>query len=89
MDLRFVLVYICRMGQIIIELPGKINRRYLLEDTEAVALLLRGLEQAARRVKTNPDATAEDLADARAAKRARKGELVGWETAKAFLDTLD
>lgn len=73
------------MGKIIIDLPLKINRRYLLNDVESAALLLQGLEASAIRVEENPAATAEDLADASSAGRARKGDLIAWEDVKKQL----
>jgi hypothetical protein len=61
------------MGKIIIELPLDINRRYQLNSVESATLLLQGLEASANLVEENPDTpTAEDLADVRAAKRARR-----------------
>ncbi len=75
------------MGQIIIETPGNIKRRYNMEDSETVEELLDGIEQYATRVKTNPARlTAEDAADIRAARRARKGDLIRWEDVKETLD---
>jgi hypothetical protein len=76
------------MGKII-NLPLNINRHYQLSDAESAALLLQDLEKSAKLVEKNPGkATVEDLADIRAARRARKGELIPWEDAKAYLDTL-
>lgn len=78
------------MGQIIIDLPQRIKRRYKIDDVESAAELLAALKISASRVVENPaKPTAEDLADIRAAKRARKGDFVSWEEAKAFLDRLD
>lgn len=78
------------MGQIIIDLPQRIKRRYKIDDVESAAELLAALQISAQRVTENPaKLTAEDLADIRAAKRARKGELISWEEAKVFLDRLD
>ena len=78
------------MGQIIIDLPQRIKRRYKIDDVESAAELLATLKISASRVVENPaKPTAEDLADIRAAKRARKGDFVSWEEAKAFLDRLD
>jgi hypothetical protein len=68
------------MGKITINLPPDINRRYQLNNAESTA----------KPIEENQDTpTAEDLADARAARRARKGDLISWEDAKAYLDTLD
>jgi len=60
------------MGKIIIDLPLNINRCYRLNDVESATLLLQNLEASAQRVKENSADAAEDLADIRAAKRARK-----------------
>jgi hypothetical protein len=61
------------MGKIIIELPLDINRRYQLNSVESATLLLQGLEVSANLIEENSDTpTAEDLADVRAAKRARR-----------------
>ncbi len=79
------------MGQIIIDVPQRgVKRRYKLEDAQTAAELLDNLQAKAQRVKVNSEKlSAEDLADIRAARRARKGEFVDWEDAKAFLDRLD
>lgn len=78
------------MGQIIIDLPLRVKQRYKIDDVESANELLAALQVKARRVKDNPEnLTAEDLADIRAAKRARKGDVVAWEDAKAFLQTLE
>jgi len=78
------------MGQIIIDLPSRINRRYRLDDEESANAILARLERDALPLKSNPvKLTAEDKADIRAARRARKGELIAWEDAKAYLKTLD
>ncbi len=78
------------MGQIIIDLPLSVKRRYKIDDVESANELLAALQNTARRVEDAPEKlTAEDLADIRAAERAReKGEFVAWEDAEAFLDTL-
>ncbi|MDQ3131506.1 MAG: hypothetical protein M3Q99_12195 [Acidobacteriota bacterium] len=78
------------MGQIIIDLPLRVKRHYKIDDVESANQLLADLQNTARRVEDNAEKlTAEDLADIRAAKRAReKGEFVAWEDAEAFLDTL-
>jgi hypothetical protein len=61
------------MGKIIIDLPLDINRRYQLNNAESATLLLQGLEASAKLIEENPDTpTAEDLADVRAARRARR-----------------
>ena len=79
------------MGQIIIDLPVRVQRHYQIDDVESATQLLVTLQNTARQIETD-DAeklTAEDAADIRAAKRARdKGEFVAWEDAKSFLDAL-
>jgi len=78
------------MGQIIIDLPSRIKRRYRLDNEELTKSILASLEAAALPVKTDSSKlTAEDKADIRAAKRARKGDLVAWEDAQAYLDKLN
>jgi len=78
------------MGQIIIDLPLRVKRHYKIDDVESANQLLADLQNTARRVGDDAEKlTAEDLADIRAAKRAReKGEFVAWEDAEAFLDTI-
>jgi len=78
------------MGQIIIDLPLRVKRHYKIDNVESANELLAALQNTARRVEDAPEKlTTEDLADIRAAKRAReKGEFVAWEDAEAFLDTL-
>lgn len=74
------------MGQIIIDLPQRIKRRYKIDDVKSAAELLAALQVSAQRVPENPaKLTAEDLADIRAAKRARKGDLVSWKEVKESL----
>ncbi|CAN5433592.1 hypothetical protein BH20ACI1_BH20ACI1_30440 [soil metagenome] len=78
------------MGQIIIDLPLRVKRHYKIDDVESANKLLADLQNTAQPVEDIAEKlTAEDLADIRAAKRAReKGEFVAWEEAEAFLDTL-
>lgn len=79
------------MGQIIIDLPVRVKRHYKIDDVEAANELLAALQNTARRVEDDDAGklTAEDLADIRAAERAReKGEFVAWKDAEAFLDSL-
>ena len=74
------------MGQIIIDLPQRIKRRYKIDNVKSAAELLAALKISAERVVENPaKPTAEDLADIRAAKRARKGDLVSWKEVKESL----
>ncbi len=71
------------MGQIIIDLPIRIKRRYRLDDPELTKTILRSLDDAATAtVKTNSGIaahgiklTAEDKADIRAARQAKKEYL--------------
>lgn len=62
------------MGQIIIDVPQRgVKRRYKLDDAKSAEELLTALQEKAQRIKMNPEKpTAEDLADIRAAKRARQ-----------------
>ena len=75
------------MGQIIIDLPLRVKQRYKIDNVESANELLAALQVKARRVKDNPEnLTAEDLADIRAAKRAReKGEFISLEQLKTEL----
>ncbi len=76
------------MGQIIIDLPLRVKRHYKIDDVESAKELLADLQIKARRVEDNNDEklTAEDLADIRAAKRAReKGEFISLEQLKTEL----
>jgi hypothetical protein len=75
------------MGQIIIDVPQRgVKRRYKMDDAKSAEELLTALQAKAKRVKVNPEKpTAEDLADIRAAKRARKGDLVNWKEVKEQL----
>ncbi len=75
------------MGQIIIDVPMRgVKRRYKMDDAKSAEELLTALQTKAKRVKVNPEKpTAEDLADIRAAKRARKGDLVVWKEVKEQL----
>lgn len=74
------------MGQIIIDLPNRIKRRYRLEDKDIADAILARLERDATPVEDSPaHSTDEDKSDIRAARRARKGDLVDWEDAKKQL----
>ncbi len=77
------------MGQIIIDLPNRTNKRFRLDNESLATAIIQTLETEAAIVKNPAKLSDEDKADIRAAKRARKGELVDWEDARAFLDTLD
>ena len=74
------------MGQIIIDLPLRGKRHYKVDTIESANELLATLQNTARRVEDDSEKlTAEDLADIRAAKRARKGDFVSWEEVKESL----
>ncbi len=74
------------MGQIIIDLPNRIKRHYRLDDKESADAILAKLERDAMPVKTkSARLTDEDKADIRAARRARKGDLVDWKDVKKQL----
>jgi len=78
------------MGQIIIDLPLRVKRHYKIDNVESANELLAALQNTARRIEDAPEKlTTEDLADIRVAKRARKGDVVTWEEAKTFLQTLE
>lgn len=74
------------MGQIIIDLPTRINRRYRLDDKELADNMIVFLEAEALLIPNPAKLTKEDISDIRAARRARKGELVSWEDVKERLD---
>lgn len=62
------------MGQIVIDIPSRLNRRYKIGN-EFADDLLEILETAAVRISNNPqNESAEDLSDIRAARRARNEE---------------
>jgi len=82
------------MGQIVIDIPKKANRRYILDDPRQAELLISALELSAKRVKTRHTKSSpqelEDLADGRAADKAtaemkRTGKVYKWEDVKADL----
>lgn len=79
------------MGQIVIELPSRINRRYKLNNKKMEQIIIDNLESAATPVlKTNaPKLTDQDKADIKAANRARKGDLMDWEDAVKMLREID
>ena len=76
------------MAQIIIDSPIGKTKHFRLENKELAKAILASLEAEAILVK-NPSLTKEDELDIRAAKRARKGELISWDEAKKFLADLD
>ena len=76
------------MGQIIIDLPLRVKLHYKIDNVELANELLAALQNTARRVEDDDSEklTAEDLADIRAAKRAReKGEFISLEQLKTEL----
>ena len=78
------------MGQIIIDLPLDIESHYVIDDPEAAAEMIDALENTARRFGECPDKQiAEDLADIRAAKRARQGKSISLKALEKSLDLLD
>ena len=74
------------MGQIIIDLPTRINRRYRLDDKKLADNIIVFLEAEALLIPNPSKLTKEDISDIRAARYARKGELVAWEDVKERLD---
>ena len=75
------------MGQIIIDLPLRVKHHYKIDTVESANELLAALQHTARRVADTPEKlTVEDLADIRAAKRAReKGEFISLDQLKTEL----
>ena len=75
------------MGQIIIDLPLRVKQHYKIDDVKSANELLESLQNTAQRVKDAfKKLTVEDLADIRAAKRAReKGEFISLEQFKSEL----
>jgi predicted nucleic-acid-binding protein len=71
------------MGQIVIETPNRLNRRYQV-DRERVAKIVELLDSSGIRVDDS-QLTKEDISDIRGARRARKEESISWEDAKAQL----
>lgn len=83
------------MGQIIIDIPSRKNRRFIIEDAEQAELLISALETATVRVRKNPSKKItrqqmEDIQDGLSAQRAlaemqRTGKSYKWEDVKAEL----
>ena len=83
------------MGQIVIDMPGKKTRHYVLKDAKCAEELLTALELSAVRVKNTPLACeeleyVEDAIDIAASDKAlrefaRTGESYNWEDVKAEL----
>jgi hypothetical protein len=72
------------MGQIIIETPNRLNRRYQV-DKDHVSKLVEFLDSSSIRVDSSEEITTEDRSDISAARKARGEESIGWEEAKALL----
>lgn len=71
------------MGQIVIETPNRLKRRYQI-DQENLAELVEFLDSSGVRLDFS-QLTSEDLSDIRAARNARKEESIRWKDAKAQL----
>jgi len=71
------------MGQIIIETPNLLNRRYQI-DQEKLSELMEFLDSSSVRLDYST-LSSEDLSDIRAARNARKEESIAWEDVKAQL----
>jgi len=71
------------MGQIVIETPNRLKRRYQI-DQKKLSELMKFLDSSGVRLDYSK-LTAEDLSDIRAARIARKEESISWKDAKAQL----
>jgi predicted nucleic acid-binding protein len=71
------------MGQIVIETPTRLKRRYQV-DKNLASKLVEVLDSSGTRVDPS-SLTAEDVTDIRAARRARKEESIDWKDAKSLL----
>lgn len=78
------------MGEIIIKISGKTNRRYILDDAKSINTLIEALDRSAIRIKHNPPDAAdrEFIEDALDVKRAvtefeRSGKTFKWNDIKA------
>ena len=72
------------MGQIVIETPTRLKRRYHV-DKDLASKLVEVLDSSGVRVGSST-LSHEDLADIRAARKARKEESIDWKEAKELLD---
>jgi hypothetical protein len=70
------------MGQIVIETPNRLKRRYQV-DKNVASKLIEVLDSSGVRVDSTT-LSAEDISDIRAARRARKEESIAWEDAKSL-----
>jgi len=71
------------MGQIVIETPNRLKRRYQI-DQKKLSELMKFLDSSGVRLDYSK-LTSEDLSDIRAARTARKEESISWEDLKAEL----
>ena len=71
------------MGQIVIETPNRLKRRYQI-DRENLSELVEFLDSSGVRLD-HSKLTSEDLSDISAARNARNEESIAWEDAKAQL----
>ncbi len=71
------------MGQIVIETPNRLKRRYQI-DQKKLSELMKFLDSSGVRLDYSK-LTSEDLSDIRAARAARKEESISWEDLKAEL----
>jgi hypothetical protein len=71
------------MGQIVIETPNRLKRRYQV-DKNLASKLVKVLDSSGLRIDS-ATLTPEDISDIRAARRARKEESIDWEDAKSLL----
>jgi hypothetical protein len=71
------------MGQIVIETPNRLKRRYQI-DQKKLSELVKFLDSSGVRLDYSK-LTSEDLSDIRAARKARNEESISWEDLKAEL----
>ncbi len=71
------------MGQIVIETPNRLKRRYQI-DRKNLAELVEFLDSSGIRLD-HPKLTSEDLSDIRTARNVRNEESIAWEDAKTQL----
>lgn len=80
------------MGEIVISIPNRKSRRYILDDADSANILLKALEKSAIRVKGDASANSEtefakDVKDVRkaVAEYKRTGKAYKWEDIKSEL----
>jgi len=71
------------MGQIVIETPTRLKRRYQV-DKDLASKLVEVLDSSGVRVDSTT-LTAEDISDIRGARQARKETSIDWKDAKSLL----